>query len=164
MLIHLNKLPDFLGLLGAASHNTPPPPPKKIIITQHILCTRYLGGGENTLPMCLKKILIGLFIFYKLWLFLWLFFAFQWLLLVFCRHCISHVEDLVCIFSVKIWLGNIEGLNQCAIGEEVPFVLVAEVCNIYLVEFTLYMYNLWFLDCATSNQCSMLLYLQGSSF
>ncbi|XP_023158246.1 uncharacterized protein [Zea mays] len=29
--------------------------------------------------------------------------------------------------SVKIWLGNIEGLNQCAIGEEVPFVLVAEV-------------------------------------
>ncbi|XP_066359881.1 uncharacterized protein [Miscanthus floridulus] len=31
--------------------------------------------------------------------------------------------------SVKIWLGNIEGLNQCASGEEVPFVLVAEVAT-----------------------------------
>uniref|UniRef100_A0A0A9DLI9 Uncharacterized protein n=1 Tax=Arundo donax TaxID=35708 RepID=A0A0A9DLI9_ARUDO len=32
-----------------------------------------------------------------------------------------------CDGSVKIWLGDIEGLNQCTSAEEVPFALVAEV-------------------------------------
>ena len=84
-----------------------------------ILCTRYLGGGENGFPHALKILVLHFCLIYKIWYSDGLFSV--------------KVSYLMWIFisflSVKIWLANIEGLNRCTNAEEVPFALVAKVHN-----------------------------------
>lgn len=89
-----------------------------------ILCTRYLGCDENAFLNALKILIVHFRPIYKI-----LYSDGYLLPFVLCKCFISHAEDFIYFLSVKIWLANIEGLNQCTNAEEVPFALVAEVHN-----------------------------------
>ena len=99
-----------------------------------ILCTRYLGGGENGFPHALKILVLHFCLIYKIWYSDGLFSV--------------KVSYLMWIFisflSVKIWLANIEGLNRCTNAEEVPFALVAEVHNKHQFS-TVQIWQEWFM-------------------
>jgi hypothetical protein len=58
---------------------------------------------------------------------------FGFLIIIYCLSFCENVSYLTLkifflnFLSVKIWLANIEALNQCTNTEEVPFALIAEV-------------------------------------